>query len=95
MIPLEDIAPKHPASSKWYWLEWSDKELNGATITNATWTVPAGLTVDAQQFSTPLTGVRLSGGVEGQYYEVVLAVQTSDDQLLHETLTIEVSRQGH
>ncbi|MEW8522537.1 MAG: hypothetical protein AB2552_05740 [Candidatus Thiodiazotropha endolucinida] len=95
MIPLEDIAPKHPDSSKWYWLAWSDEELNGATIISATWTAPAGLTVDAEQFSTPLTGVRLSGGVVGQFYEVVLQIQTSDNQILHETLTIEVSKKGH
>ncbi|MCU7934129.1 MAG: hypothetical protein KZQ99_04520 [Candidatus Thiodiazotropha sp. (ex Dulcina madagascariensis)] len=95
MIRLEDIAPKHPTSSKWYWLAWSDVELNGATITGATWTPPAGITVDESQFTDLLTGVRLSGGTLGQYYEVGVAVQTSDSQLLHETLTVEISERGH
>ncbi|MCU7841920.1 MAG: hypothetical protein KZQ94_21425 [Candidatus Thiodiazotropha sp. (ex Troendleina suluensis)] len=95
MIRLEDIAPKHPDSSKWYFLAWSAEELNGASIIGAAWSAPAGLTVDDQQFTTLLTAVRLSGGVEGQFYEVALEVQTSDNQLLHETLTVEISKWGH
>ncbi|MEW8494253.1 MAG: hypothetical protein AB2604_10645 [Candidatus Thiodiazotropha taylori] len=95
MIPLEDVPPKHPDSSKWYWLSWSPEELNGASIVGATWTVPAGLVVDDSQFTTQLTGARISGGIVGVYYEIEVEILTSDNQTLHETMPLEIRNWGH
>jgi hypothetical protein len=92
---IRNAPPKHPASSKWYWLEWSADELQDATITASSWTVPAGLTKDAEMQSGLKVGVRVSGGNEGDSVEVINQITTSDSQTLHQRLQIRINDSGH
>jgi hypothetical protein len=108
MIPSHLVPPLHPASSKWYWLEWRASELGASvTISTSRWgalangdfvaTLPAGLQADAVYASGLVTGVRLSvtSAVEGAQLEVVNQIVTSAGETLHETLPITIDAEGH
>lgn len=92
---IRNAPPKHPDSSKWYWVEWSSDELDGAAITGSTWTAPAGITIDQESLSGYRAGVRLSGGTLGAEYDLVNEITTDAGELLHETLKIRVLESGH
>jgi len=87
----------HPSSSKWYWGEWPASELDGATIATSTWTVPAGLALDAEAIDGLAVGVRLSvdGASEGDVLDVVNRITTSSGETLHETVRIRIHSTGH
>lgn len=92
---IRDAPPKHPDSSKWYWLQWDDTELDNASITGLTVTLPDGIDADEQSITGRMTGVRLSGGTQGQYYKVRVQITTSGGETLHETLLLRVDEVGH
>lgn len=92
---IRNAPPKHPDSSKWYWLDWSADELQNATITGSTWTLPAGITKDAEIQSGYRVGIRLSGGALGEAYELLNQITTDSNETLHETLRITISNSGH
>ena len=98
----------NPASSKWYFLEWSSVELgDGVTISASDWgeissgafsaTVPTGLTEDQAYQSGLTTGVRLSvdTGTVGSSYDVVNQITTSAGETIHETIRIVIGTDGH
>ena len=92
---IRNAPPKHPDSSKWYWLQWDATELDSATISTSSWTLPAGLTQDAVAVSGALVGIRISGGTLGQDYDVVNNITTSSSEDLRETLRIRIRESGH
>lgn len=92
---IKDAPPKHPDSSKWYWLQWDATELDGATISASTWTVPAGITQDAVSASGLLVGIRISGGTLGQDYDLINNITTSSGEDLREGLRIRIRESGH
>ncbi len=92
---IRKAPPLHPDSSKWYWLEWSEKELQGATIDVATWTLPPGITEDASAVTGRRVGIKVSGATLGQDYEAKLQIQTSGGETLHEYLIIRCRNTGH
>lgn len=92
---IKNAPPKHPQSSKWYWLQWSATELQNATISTSTWTVPAGITKDQISVVGLLVGIRLSGGTLDQDYELENKITTSNGETLHETLIVRIKRSGH
>ncbi len=92
---IRHAPPKHPQSSKWYWLEWPAEELQKATITDSSWTVPEGLVLDAQEHFGFRVGLRVSGGVEGQNYEVTNQIITDNSETLHESMIIRCRASGH
>lgn len=92
------VDPLHPDSSRWYRLTWPQKPLgDGVTIQLVTWTLPSGLKSDATDTSGLTVGIRLSldGGEVNQFYDVVCKIDTSNNQVLHETLRLYVSAEGH
>ena len=98
MTIVRNCPPIHPDSSKWYWLVWSQGELGAdVTISGASWDVATGLAQDAVGLSDLSAGIRLSvsGGVEGQYYDVTCEIETSANETLHETLRILISSDAH
>jgi|GEM_PF-3056960 len=95
MIPVSDVPPKHPASAKWYWLKWHDQELQGAAILTSDWSTGSTLTIADQAINGQMTGVKVSGGVEGQYVELEVEITTSAGETLHEQLVIKIDRHGH
>lgn len=94
--------PKDPGAADWYYFIWCDPqtglndgsanddgELQGATISSFTVTVPSGLnkvsestaalTVQGVTYpASTLVGVKVSGGTAGQGYNVECQITTSD-----------------
>jgi len=95
---VRNVPDLHPDSSKWYWLEWQERELGtDTTIQTADWTVPAGLTADAYGATGLKTGVRLSvsTATAGDVVQVVCKITTSLGETLHEGIQVQVSTEGH
>lgn len=115
-IQLEyDIAvPKHPLSSEPYFIVWCDPtgintgaaadegELQGETITGATWTIPDGLTKVSDTHgavtingvayaANTVTTVWLSGGTDGEFYEITVVITTAT-RSLPKTFILPVSK---
>ncbi|NKB37861.1 MAG: hypothetical protein GKR93_11950 [Gammaproteobacteria bacterium] len=91
---IRNAPAKHPGSAKWYYVKWSAKELQCADITTATWTVPAGITKDDESVSGLVTGIKVSGGTEGEKYEPEVEIVTSMPETLHEQIRIYISSDG-
>lgn len=69
------------------WTTW----LNGDTIATSTFTVPSGITKDSQSNSTTIATVWLSGGTEGQAYDVLNRITTAGGRTEDKTIMIYVS----
>lgn len=106
-------APKDPNSIEYYFVVWCSKdgtndgskndngELQGATISTVTWTVPTGLTKVTQSQDAILihgitypintvAAVKLSGGSADTDYEIICRITTSDGRTLDRTNTLRV-----
>lgn len=84
--------------------ETDDGELQGATISTSTWTIPSGITKDSENESAvTIHGVSyavntvctiwLSGGTVGENYELLCRITTSDARTLDKTIVIPVRQQ--
>jgi len=91
---IRDAPPKHPASEKWYWLQWPSDELQ-ATIASSSWQVPVGLVMEAETHTDYLVGIRISGGELKKNYTLVNEITTTNNETLHETLIVRVRDTGH
>ena len=109
-----DVAdPKHPSSSEPYFVVFCDKDgtnvagdegdLQGETISSATWTVPTGLTKGITNTSAVIiSGVSypantvatcwFSGGTDGTYYEITVSIITSGGRTLAKTFILPVTK---
>jgi len=110
------LPAKDPNSIEPYFIVWCDEdgtndggatdngELQGATISTATWTVPTGITKTSDNTSAvTIQGVSyaintvatiwLSGGTDGTDYECLCRITTSDSRTLDKTITIRVRSQ--
>lgn len=63
------------------------------TLSSVTWTVPTGLTLDSQRTSGRTAYVTLSGGSDGEDYEVLCRATPSAGNVLEKTITVEVRAQ--
>jgi len=88
MIDPSLIPPKHPDSTKWYWIEWSATELDSATILTSTWDPVTGITIADSTFVGYYCGVKLSGGTEGEMYQMVNEITTDKGETLHEIMRV-------
>ena len=105
---------KDPDSVEPYFVIWCSKdgtndgsasdtgELQGATISTVTWTVPTGITKDSSnQSAITIQGVSygintvatiwLSSGTAGTDYEIACKITTSDSRTLEETIKVRVA----
>ena len=84
--------------------EADDGELQGATISTSTWTIPSGITKDSEnENAVTIRGVTyavntvctvwLSGGTVGENYELLCRITTSDARTLDKTIVIPVRQQ--
>jgi len=78
-----NVFAKRSDEVEWFGIDWS-KRLAGEdplvvpdTIASSSWTVPDGLTSVAVMETDSVTGVKLSGGVHRQNYEVVNTIVTT------------------
>jgi hypothetical protein len=82
-LSLTGVEPKDPGESAIYTMDWTAFLNSGATISTSTWTA-TGLTVVTSGIVTGnlKTSVKISGGVDGQDYEPVNEIVTSDGETL-------------
>lgn len=91
---MKDILLKHPTSTKDFTVPWAGS-LNGATISNSTFTVsPSGLTLSNPTSTSTTTKVRTAGGTDGVAYEITNTVTLSDGQVLTYTFQVMVTTLG-
>jgi hypothetical protein len=72
-----------------YEINWSSW-LGAQTISASVWTLPAGITNDADSFTDTTTLIRLSGGTAGTDYELLNQITTSAGQEVQRVITIQV-----
>ena len=72
-----------------YEVDWSAR-LGTDTISSVTWTVPAGLTKEDEAATGDIVSVWLSGGSEGQSYNIGCRVVTSGGRTHDETFVLPV-----
>lgn len=113
---MDNLAAKDPDGIERYFIVWCSKdgtndgsdddtgELQGATIVTTSWSVPAGITKDADAKDAvtirgvsyginTVTSILLSGGTAGTNYELTNEIITSDGRTLNKTITIRVREQ--
>lgn len=73
-----------------YSVNWSDELLAGETISTSAWTVPQGITKDSDSVSGSSTIIWLSGGTDGQSYELVNRIVTSAARTFDQTVKLTV-----
>ncbi len=66
------------------WVDW----LDGDTISSATWTVPAGLTIHNQSHSSDTAYVWLEGGTAGSTYPASCRIVTTGGRIDDRTIQI-------
>lgn len=58
------------------------RDLNGSTISSASWAVrPSGLTILSQSNTTTTAQVKVSGGIAGQLYVLELTATLADGEI--------------
>lgn len=108
-----NVPSKDPDSVEPYFVIWCDEdgtndgsasdsgELQGATISTSTWTVPDGITKDSEnEDAITINGVSydantvstiwLSSGTDETSYELQIVITTSDSRTLTQSITVSV-----
>lgn len=80
---------KDPDSTLDYKIDWK-LWLDGDIITQSSWIVPAGLTLEASVFEDLFTTAWLSGGTLNTAYEVVNRISTQSGRIEDRTITIKI-----
>jgi hypothetical protein len=81
---------KDPHAILDYQVDWSEW-LGADTISTSTWTVPAGLTLEAETETGTTATVWLSGGTAGQSYTVTNRIVTDGGRTDDRSITIVVA----
>ena len=79
---------KDPGAILDYTVDWTDWLASGETISTSTWTLPSGITEQSSTNTTASTTVWLSGGTDGDTYEVVNHIVTSQSRTDERTIYI-------
>jgi hypothetical protein len=75
---------------------WTARAPSAATlpsVASATWTVPDGITLESQSEDGFFTHVTLSGGTDGESYELTCRMTDSNGVIREQSITIEVESQ--
>ena len=72
-----------------YVVDWADL-LAGDVIDTSTWTVPVGITKGAEYKTATTTTVWLSGGTDGQDYQLLNRITTLGGRTRDQTCTLRV-----
>lgn len=64
-----------------------------ATIASAAWTVPSGLSMDSNRIDGTRAYVTLSGGTDGEDYEVLCRMTPTAGSVIEKTITVPVRAQ--
>jgi hypothetical protein len=88
--PIATIT-KDPDAKLDYSLDWSDWLVTGDTIATSTWTLPTGITKYADTKSDTVATIWLTGGTEGDSYNITNHIITADGREEDRTITINVN----
>ena len=91
-MTLKWPVPKDPNATKDYEVDWSDW-LGGDTISASSWTLPAGITQQSAAFTSTTTTIFLSGGTEGNTYQLLNRITTAGGRSDDRTVELMVSEQ--
>ena len=88
-----EVEAKDPDDTAHYYMDWTAKLLNGATVSSSSWIIQSGLTKSND--TTVLAGnyktrVTLAGGLAGGNYACTNTVVLSDGQTLQRTGVLRV-----
>lgn len=76
--------------------QWTARHPNDSTIPavqSAAWTVPAGITKDSQSEAGFLTRITLSGGTDGEDYEIICTMTPTVGNPVEQTIVVPVRAQ--
>jgi len=62
-------------------------------VSTAVWTVPSGITKDSQLEDGPITYITLSGGTDGEDYDILCRMTPSSGNVAEQTITVPVRSQ--
>ena len=111
---VQKMPTKDPASVEPYFIVWCSRngtndgsatdtgELQGATISTSTWSVPSGITKDSDNKNgvsigavdyavNTVTTIWLSGGTAGTVYTLTNTITTSDGRTLVKSIAVPVN----
>lgn len=72
-----------------YEVNWAAR-LGTDTISSVTWTVPSGIVKESEAASGAVVAIWLSGGTDGQTYNIGCRVVTSGGRTFDETIALPV-----
>lgn len=81
---------KDPQEVLDYTLDYSGRIPAGDTIVQSSWSVPSGLTAGTTNHANRQTTIWLSGGTDGQGYEITNTVTTAQGRVLEQTVFLVV-----
>ncbi len=84
-----ELEVKDPSAVLDYSIDWADW-LGADVIATSTWSVPGGITKDSDDKSATGTTVWLSGGSNGQTYDLRNTITTDGGRTNARTMTITV-----
>lgn len=84
------FAIKDPDAKLDYIIDWTNWLIGTDTIVTSTWIVPAAITVLSTSTGTATAGVFLSGGVEGEVYDVTNRIVTAGSRTEDRTIQFTV-----
>lgn len=82
-------AAKDPDDILDYSINWGDW-LGSDTISAVDWIVPPGMTMQSSEFTTTVTTIWVSGGVDGVTYSIVCRITTAAGRQVDRTVNLKV-----
>jgi hypothetical protein len=99
-FPVADVDKKDPSDVKFYTMDWTNGVNEGATIVTSMWTIETISGDDdlVEEDSDIITGnlitrILLSGGTDGNNYDVTNTITTTDGETLEKTGVVRVRQQ--
>lgn len=88
MLKWDDKDPQDVDS---FGIDWSERlSATSDTISTSDWIVPSGITEDSASNTTTTTTIWLSGGTDGEDYEIVNRIVTVGGRTLDQTVKLRV-----
>lgn len=79
-----------PSEVKWYSIDMSPYMGSGVSIASVVWTVPTGITKEAQAETASLAKIKLSGGTHGQHKTLTALVTGDDNETFEQSVFVPV-----
>lgn len=84
---------KDPDSTLDYVWDFSNWLASGDTVSTHVVTAEAGITVDDSSNDTDSVTVWLSGGTDGEAYDVAVKITTTQNRIVERTISVAVAQQ--